>query len=225
MICLKCLAKSPADRYGSAAALADDLEHFARGEALEVRPPHLGQRLWSWTRRQPALALRLGALGLFYVVEIVNYFAGVVGWDFHWRISLLMGTWAVASAVCQQFLESRRWSIPARFAWGTLDAILLLSVLLVADGAGSPLIVGYFLLIVGSGLWFRVRFVTFMTVLSLLSYGILVADAYFRRPELGPLGTDRHVIFAVALVVVGAAVAYLTQRVRTLSNFYGHKLP
>ena len=228
LICLKCLAKSPEDRYRSAAALADDLEHFARGEALEVRPPHLGQRLLSWTRRQPALALRLGALGSFYIVELVNYFSGTVSWNFHWRISLLMGTWAAASVICQQFLQSQRWSVPARFVWGALDTVLLLSVLLVADGAGSPLIVGYFLLIVGSGLWFRVRFVAFMTVLSLLSYGILVADACFRRPELlgvMRLSTDRHVIFAVALVVVGAAVSYLAQRVRTLSNFYGHQLP
>jgi len=228
LICLKCLAKSPHDRYRSAAALADDLDHFARGEALEVRPPHMGQRLWRWTRRQPALAIRLLALSVFYVVEMANYLSGSVDWNFHWRISLLMGTWAAASVVCQQFLDSLRWSIPARFVWGALDAILLLSVLLVADGAASPLVVGYFLLVVGSGLWFRVRFVSFMTILSLLSYGILVGDLYLRRPELQTamsVGTDRHVIFAVALTVTGAAVAYLVHRVRTLSSFYGHRLP
>ena len=28
-------------------------------------------------------------------------------------------------------------------------------------------------------------------------------------------------IFAIALVVLGSVVAYLVQRVRTLSNFYG----
>ena len=33
----------------------------------QVRPPTLLQQFWSWTRRQPALASRLGALGLFYV--------------------------------------------------------------------------------------------------------------------------------------------------------------
>lgn len=239
LICLKCLAKSPGDRYGSAAALADDLEHFARGEALEVRPPHLGQRLWSWTRRQPALALRLGTLAVFYLVETINYFcfarATGVDSDYHWKISTLIGVWAVASIVCQQFLDSRRWSIPARFVWGSLDSILLLAVLLVSDGAASPLIVGYPLLIVGSGLWFRVRFVSLMTVLSLLSYGVLVIDFYVWRPEKlwgadKPYPTfdscaDRHIIFALALFVLGSAVAYLVHRVRILSSFYGRQVP
>ncbi len=239
LICLRCLAKSPSERYESAAALADDLEHFARGEALEVRPPRIGQRLWRWTRRQPALALRLGALAVFYVVETVNYLGGaedVKGdWGYHWRISTLLGIWAVGSIVCQQFLGSRRWSIPARFVWGSLDSLLLLAVLLVSDGAASPLIVGYPLLIVGSGLWFRVRFVSLMTGLSLLSYGVLVVDFYVLRPvELwggpeGPLkfdaSPDRHIIFAVAMIVLGSGVAYLVDRVRTLSSFYGHHNP
>ena len=43
--------------------------------------------------------------------------------------------------------------------------------LLVADGAASPLVVGYPLLIAASGLWYRVRFVWFVTALSLISYG------------------------------------------------------
>ena len=73
LICLKCLAKEPQERYASAAALADDLDRFARGEVLQVRPPTAAQRFWSWTRRQPALASRLAALGLFYVVETVTY--------------------------------------------------------------------------------------------------------------------------------------------------------
>ena len=100
--------------------------------------------------------------------------------------------------------------------------------LLVADGVASPLVVGYPLLIVGSGLWFRVRFVWFMSVAALVSYGVLVVDFYLRRPYLADrfdIGVDRHVIFALALVVEGAVVAYLVDRVRTLSTFYGRPLP
>ncbi len=238
LVCLKCLAKAPGERYASAGAMADDLEHFARGEALEVRPPHLGQRLWGWTRRQPALASRFAALGLFYlaflIVESLKYRfdpKSAADWPFHWRMLALLAIWTTVSIVCQQFLESRRWSFPARFVWGTLDSLLLLAVLLVANGVTSPLVVGYGLLIVGAGLWFRVRFVTFMTALSLISYGVLVADFYWvrhdRYEEEVQLYADpgRHVINLLALILLGAVVAYLVHRVRTLSSFYGRQAP
>ena len=228
LICMKCLAKAPEQRYASAAALADDLDRFARGEPLEVRPPRLGQRLAGWTRRQPALAWRLAALAVFYVVELANYALGGVGLRIHEQISLLVAAWAGLSILCQQFLESRRWSIPARAVWGLLDSLLLLAILRIADGVNSPLLVGYPLLIVASGLWFRVRFVWFITALSLASYAVLVVDFYRWRPwlqgQFDP-GVNRHVIFAVALVVLGSVVAYLVQRVRALSNFCGRPLP
>mgnify|MGYP000880642110 CR=1 FL=1 len=224
LICLKCLAKDPQQRYSSAAALADDLDRFARGEALEVRPPSIVQRFWGWTRRQPALASRLGALAVFYAIETANYQVGAVDSHFHGPVSLVVALWAIASILCQQLLASRRWSVPARFVWGTLDSIALLTVLMFGYGAASSLIVGYPLIIVASGLWFRVRFVWFITVLSLLSYGVMVVDFYYWRPELHQgmyAGFDRHVIFATALVLLGGLVSYLVQRVRILSDFCG----
>jgi serine/threonine-protein kinase len=228
LICMKCLAKSAGDRYASSGALADDLEHFARGDPLDVHPPHLAERVWSWTRRQPALAMRLGALGVFFVVEWINYWARVPGMDlaFHVKMMSLLGGWAVVAFVCQQFLESGRWPISARFVWGSLDSILLLAVLLVADGVASPLIVAYPLLIVASGLWFRVRFVWFMTLLSVLSYGILIVDSILWRPELQErAGFNHHLVLLVGLCILGAVQTYLVHRVRTLSSFYGRQMP
>lgn len=230
LICLKCLMKEPEERYASAAALADDLDRFSRGDVLQVRPPTPLQRFWSWTRRQPALASRLGALGLFYVVETANYFVGMVDSQFHGPVSLVVGLWVVASIVCQQLLGSRRWSFPACFVWGTLDSLALLTVLWLGNGAASSLVVGYPLIIVASGLWFRERFVWFITFLSLLSYGVLVIRFYSFQysPPDDPLeafaSIDRHIIFALALFVLGSVVAYLVRRVRTLSNFYGRPL-
>jgi serine/threonine-protein kinase len=232
LICLKCLAKRPEERYPSARVLAEDLEHFHLGESLIAKPPHLVQRAWSWSRREPALALRLAALAGFYAVELINYYGfnpSDTQWrSFHFKISLVLSLWVVSSFILQQFLKSQRWSIPARFLWGTLDAALLTAILLIADGAASPLVVGYFLLIAGSGLWFRVRFVWFMTALLLVSYGVLTTDFYmWRHEELQKqfdVGADRHVLFIVAMLVMANIVAYLVDRVRALSNFYGQRL-
>jgi eukaryotic-like serine/threonine-protein kinase len=229
LICLKCLAKSPDDRYRSAAALADDLERFVRLEPLSVKPPGVLERVGQWARREPALASRLGALGTFYIIHCGNYLCGVVDWPFHLKMTLLAVAWALISIVCQRFISDERLAVPARFVWGTLDSlVLLIALLFVADGAASVLVVGYPLLIAGSGLWFHVRFVGFMTIMSLISYGILVIDFYCWRTRLKDhfdTTATRHILFAVSLVVLGLIVASLVRRLRMLSNFFGRQLP
>jgi len=228
-VCLKCLSRSPADRYASAAALADELDRFLKGEVLQARAPGLGHRLWRWARRKPALASRLATLGAFYLVEVVNYYVTGVVEDsgFHWRMTVLTGLWVFTAIVFQQFLKSPRWSIPARFVWGVLDSLLLLGVLLVTDGAASSLLVGYLLLVAASGLWYRVRYVSFIAGLSLASYGVLIVDFYHWRPSLQEKcypGFDRHVVMLVAIVAMAAIVSYLVARVRALSSYLGQRL-
>ena len=60
LICLKCLAKEPAERYPTAAALAADLGRFAAGEPVSVRAAGLVERGYKWARRKPTLAAAYG---------------------------------------------------------------------------------------------------------------------------------------------------------------------
>jgi WD40 repeat protein len=61
-ICLKCLEKQATRRYGSAEALADDLDRWLRHEPILARRASRSYRLAKWTQRHPAVALLLGAL-------------------------------------------------------------------------------------------------------------------------------------------------------------------
>jgi WD40 repeat protein len=77
-ICLKCLEKDPSARYGSAEALADDLERWLRNEPISVRPAGALKQLGKWVRRKPIVAGLAGSVAAVLVLG----FAGVT-WQ--WR--------------------------------------------------------------------------------------------------------------------------------------------
>ena len=66
-ICLKCLNKQPRRRYATAAAMAEDLHRFLRGEPVVARRTRLVERIGMWTRRNPAPATAIAAAVLVSV--------------------------------------------------------------------------------------------------------------------------------------------------------------
>jgi tetratricopeptide (TPR) repeat protein len=69
-ICLKCLEKEPPRRYGSAEAVAEDLECWLAGRPIAARRVTAWGRFWRWCRRNPVLAGLAAAAGLLSAVTI-----------------------------------------------------------------------------------------------------------------------------------------------------------
>jgi WD40 repeat protein/serine/threonine protein kinase len=80
-ICLKCLEKDPAKRYGTAQELSEDLSRFLRGEPTLARPIGPVGKVWRWYRRKPVIAGLVMALNVALAL-------GVAGILWQWRRAL-----------------------------------------------------------------------------------------------------------------------------------------
>jgi eukaryotic-like serine/threonine-protein kinase len=127
LVCLKCLSKEPVQRYGSAEALAAELEHWAAGEPVTVRPPSLGVLMRLWLRQN------FGAAGWTVVVGLTwGLLTGAVIWLV--RIYPILRPSAGAYAYLPHLTPSPlafRWAIPV---W--LQVAVFVPALLAACGMG-----------------------------------------------------------------------------------------
>ncbi|HVX14503.1 MAG TPA: protein kinase [Pirellulales bacterium] len=74
-ICLKAMAREQKDRYRSAAALADDLEHWLADEPISAQPDSVPRRVARWARHHRAWALSgVATLLLVAVASMVAMF-------------------------------------------------------------------------------------------------------------------------------------------------------
>jgi serine/threonine-protein kinase len=209
-ICLKCLEKEPQKRYHAARDLAEDLKRYREGDPIAARPAGPVGSLARWARRRPALAATVAGISIFYVNYVVLLMLGLSNeqMSYLWSVSGLSACW-IASATMFQALGSRpSWRTPAVYGWAAMDVVLFSTLLLISDGPRSALLMGYFLLIAGAALRFRLVLVWFVAILCALSYTSLCVAARWRYPELA-VDLRTCLIFNLGILLMGLIV-YLT---------------
>lgn len=66
-ICLKAMSKIALQRYGSAGAMADDVQRFLDGIPIEARPVSRGERLWKRIRRFPIASSAIAVASILLI--------------------------------------------------------------------------------------------------------------------------------------------------------------
>jgi serine/threonine-protein kinase len=222
-ICLRCLEKSPEDRYPSAAALAADLGRFLHGEPVEARRTGVWDRTRRWARREPALVARLGTMGICgAIIQVYHYLLENLEETTRRRSIAVVISWALVSLGCWWFPRAVRRGDLGRYAWAMADVVLFTLLVYINRGLATSMVAGYFLLVAASGLWFRERLVWFTTAMAVVGYGALVLIEVLaqRAPPDSPY---RHLVFEAVLAVLGLITASQVRRVRALSHYFENR--
>ena len=106
-IALKCLAKEPARRYGSAEALAEDLERWLANEPIQARSIGTWERAVKWAKRRPMTAALVA--GILLVTAL-----GMAGVIWQWRMTERQR--ALADAARKDATEKAAGEVVARDA-------------------------------------------------------------------------------------------------------------
>src|SRR5262249_31491481 len=70
-VCSKCLEKDPRQRYGSAEALAEDLERWLRDEPILAHRASSAVRFKRWARRNPLLTAASAGLVMLMAAALI----------------------------------------------------------------------------------------------------------------------------------------------------------
>jgi tRNA A-37 threonylcarbamoyl transferase component Bud32 len=227
-ICLKCLEKSPKDRYPSARALADELDNYLDGEGIAATG--ILARLRRWNRREPELVARLGGLVLVAIITQYNYLfvTKTPSFALNYTVQGVLFLWAISAIGFQHLIRAgiKRQAVPVLCS--AADILFLTIELKLLDPFESTLLVGYPLLIAASGLWWRVSLVWIATMLAIAAFGVLYVDSslswhagtlHWQEPEQLRYSN----IFIAGLLLTGYIVARQVRRILALGRYYENR--
>jgi hypothetical protein len=205
------------------------------------------QRWQQYEGEARANLLRVAAIGVFYLLHLWNYLgsqgklpdwgflelekADVVDRRFHILATLLALAWAMAAAAVHLCLRSQvfpRWISVASTA---VDLMMLSLVLGISSGPQSPLVLGYLLIIVLSGLRFSLPLVRFAAIGAAIGYACVLGVAKwperFGRDDALDIRVARYeqLVMLAAIVLCGVFVGQIIRSVRHAAEKFAIRVP
>jgi hypothetical protein len=177
--------------------------------------------------------LRVIAIALFYLVEVINYHGlhlgplempAVVDQRFHLVVTALAVAWVLAALSVTLCRRLHVFPAALKYLSTTCDVVFLTAILIAGDGPRSPLVACYFLILALTALRFSLPLIQFAT--TLVAGGYLVLIGYARWFTSRDLRVPRYhqVMIFLALLLTGVVLGQVIRRVRRLAEDYARRM-
>ena len=214
---------------------------FLRTDAERSR--FVAERWQAYDAESRANMLRIIAVGAFYLVHLWSYFsaqgkvpnfgffqiadAGEIGKQCHIEITLLAVAWSMLALGVLLALQQRIFPIWLPYCTTACDIVLLTVVLCISSGPRSPLIAGYYLILVLAALRLSLQLVRFATVASALAYLVLLGCGKWLPFAVALRDQQRvpryhQVIVLVAIVLAGVMLGQIIRTVWRMIDDSSH---
>lgn len=202
-ICIQSLETDPALRYPNAGEFAADLRRCLEGESIHVRQSGIFRRVQRSARHRPGLAVTICTLLVFYSYHVIANLSGMLPGDesFKRTVNYVVPLAILNAAIWQWGLQRTDGAAWTLYAWATGEVLLLTAVIFSGDGARSGLTSAMFVLVAASSLRCRPLLIGYITVLTMLSYGLLWVDSIIVRHQ--PVAALTAIPMMLALALIG----------------------
>jgi hypothetical protein len=200
----------------------------------------VAQRWQQYAGETRANLLRICGIGAFYLLHLWNYWGsqgrlpnwgilelgagGPMDRRFHLLATLLALGWIMAAGAVHLSLRNRVFPRWISLASTTVDLVMLTSVLAISNGPRSPVVVGYFLIIVLAGLRFSLPLVRATTVGAMAGYvcvlGVAKWPERFGRDAALDMRVPRYeqLVTLAAILLCGVFVGQIVRQARQVAE-------
>jgi hypothetical protein len=183
--------------------------------------------------------LRVIAVGVFYVVHLLHHWAatrensvlqglelqagGVLSDKFHLAVTCVVVAWVMLAMVVHAAVRDGQISRWLSMAATLVDVVLLTATLLLTSGAASPLLVGYFLIIMMAGLRMELRLVWDAAGASIVGYLVVLGCTRWPRGlllenHLPDVPRYQQLMIVGGLAIAGVVVGQWVRHARQLGE-------